>query len=65
MGRSLARKLYDYKLTQLVKLSPAEKAKLKAEYPKLDQAEFDNILEQVIAAKQYEQEHVGSLSHMI
>lgn len=59
MGRSLARKLYDYKLTQLAKLSPAEKAKLKAEYPDLGQAEFDNVLEQVIAAKEYEQERVG------
>ena len=59
MGRSLARQLYDYKLTHLVKLSPAEKDKLKAEYPKLDQAEFDNVIEQVIAAKEYEQERVG------
>lgn len=59
MGRNLARQLYDYKLPQLAKLSPAEKDKLKAEYPKLTQAEFDNVIEQVLEAKQYEQERVG------
>lgn len=59
MGRSLARRLYDYKLKQLVNLTPAEKDILKAEYPRLEQVEFDNVVEQVIAAKQYEQERVG------
>lgn len=59
IGRDLARKMYDYKLKQLINLSPAEKDGLKSEFPMLGQAEFDNILEQVIAAKTYEQERVG------
>ena len=59
MGRNLARQLYDYKLTQLAKLSQAEKDQLKAKYPGLTQAEFNNVIEQVMAAKQYEQERVG------
>ncbi len=59
MGRNLARKLYDEKLNKLVHMSETEKARLMAEYPKLGAAEFNNVLEQVIAARRYQQERIG------
>jgi hypothetical protein len=59
MGRNLGRRLFDYKLPALVNLSGAEKAKLKSEFPKLEEAEFEDVLRQVIDAKQYQQERVG------
>ncbi|MGD0575743.1 MAG: hypothetical protein ABSB61_10330 [Anaerolineales bacterium] len=59
MGRQLASQLYDYKLGELVNLSPAEKSKLEAKFPQLDEAEFGYVVEQVIAARRYEQERVG------
>jgi hypothetical protein len=59
IGRELARKLYDYKLKNLISLSPARKAELRAEFPKLKEDEFNYVLDQVIEAKRYEQERVG------
>jgi hypothetical protein len=59
IARNLARKLYDYKLSHLVNLSQAEKDGLKAKFSGLDQAEFDDVIRQVISARQYEQERVG------
>jgi hypothetical protein len=62
IGRELASKLYDYKLKDLMSLSPTRKAELRAEFPKLKEAEFNYVLEQVIEAKRYEQERVGWLA---
>lgn len=59
MGRNLARLLFDYKLRDLMNLSPGEKARLQAQFPRLNQAEFDDVVAQVIDAKQYQQERVG------
>ncbi len=59
MGRNLARLLFDYKLRDLINLSPGEKARLQAQFPRLNEAEFNDIVTQVIDAKQYQQERVG------
>jgi hypothetical protein len=58
-GRELARRLYDYRMPQLEKLSAAEKANLLKEYPKLGETEFDYVVGQVIAARRYEQQRIG------
>lgn len=65
MGRELARRLYDYRLARLVNLGAAERASLQGEFPGLREAEFNYVLEQVIAAKRYEQERIGwqAISH--
>jgi hypothetical protein len=55
----LAGRLYDYKLAELAKLNAEQKAGLLAQFPNFRQSEFDALLEQVIAAKRYEQERVG------
>lgn len=59
MGRNLARLLFDYKLKDLINLSPGEKARLQAQFPRLNEAEFNDVVAQVIEAKQYQQERVG------
>jgi hypothetical protein len=58
-GRNLARKLYDENLNKLVHMSESEEGRLRAEYPELSTAEFNNVLEQVIDARRYQQERVG------
>ena len=58
-GQQLARRLYDYRIPQLEKLSATEKANLLKEYPQLGESEFDYVVQQVIAAKRYEQQRVG------
>jgi hypothetical protein len=58
-GRQLARKLYDHSVRELEELSAEEQARLRAEFPLLGEAEFRDVLRQVIEAKQYEQERIG------
>jgi hypothetical protein len=58
-GQQLARKLYDYPIHKLENLSADEMASLLAEFPSLGKAEFDYVIQQLVAAKSYEQERVG------
>lgn len=58
-GRQLARRLYDHKIQQLERLSAQEQANLLREFPLLGEAEFRDVLRQVIEAKRYEQERIG------
>jgi len=58
-GRQLARKLYDYKIAQLESLSAEEQSRLRGEFPLLGEAEFKDVLRQVIEAKRYAQERIG------
>lgn len=58
-AKELARKLFDYSLIQLQSLSDDEKTRLFPTCPDLNQAEFDDILHQVIEAKTSQQERVG------
>jgi hypothetical protein len=58
-GRELARKLYDYGIPELEALSIEEQAHLRGEFPLLREAEFQDVLRQVIEAKRYERERVG------
>lgn len=58
-GRQLARRLYDYKIHQLEKLGAEERATLLRDFPLLGEAEFNDVLRQVIEAKRYEQERIG------
>jgi hypothetical protein len=58
-GRALARQLYDLKLTRLQKLNAADLLTYQSQYPLLGQAELEDLLRQVIAAKTTEQTRVG------
>jgi hypothetical protein len=58
-GRELARRLFDRKLAELEKLSSDERSRLHTEYNLLTQAEFDDVLQQVIQAKVKQQQLVG------
>lgn len=58
-GRQLAGKLYDYRIAQLESLSTEEQAALREQFPLLGEAEFQDVLRQVIEAKRYEQERIG------
>ena len=58
-GQQLARKLYDYPIRKLENMPADERAGLLAEFPSLGEAEFDYVVQQLIAAKSYEQERVG------
>lgn len=58
-ARDLARQLYDYDLNELKNLPEDERERLKADFPQLSTAEFDDVLRQVIAAKRHEQTQVG------
>lgn len=58
-GRQLARRLYDYKMSQLERLSAEDQANLLRDFPLLGEAEFRDVLRQVIEAKRYEQERIG------
>jgi len=58
-GRQLARRLYDYRLQQLEGLSEEEQARLREEFTLLSDAQFQDVLRQVIEAKHYERERVG------
>jgi hypothetical protein len=58
-GRQLARKLYDYDLRDLESLSAEEQASLRDEFALLSEAQFRDVLRQVIEAKQYEREFIG------
>jgi hypothetical protein len=59
IGRQLARKLYDEKFNQLVNMSEAEKARLAGVYPGLSNAEFNDVFNQVIEARRFQQERIG------
>ena len=58
-GKELASQLFDFKLIQLQALPPEEKARLQEAYHALDEAEFNDILRQVIEAKTNQQTVVG------
>lgn len=58
-ARDLARRLYDYDLKELKNLQEDDRKRLKARFPQLSTAEFDDVLRQVIAAKRHEQAQVG------
>lgn len=58
-GRQLAGKLYDYRIAQLESLTMEEQAALQEQFPLLGEAEFQDVLRQVIEAKRYQQERVG------
>ncbi len=58
-GRQLAGKLYDYRIAQLESLTMEEQAALQEQFPLLSEAEFQDVLRQVIEAKRYQQERVG------
>jgi hypothetical protein len=58
-GRELARRLYDYKISQLEQISAAEKASLMSEFPKLAELEFQYVVQQLISAKRLEQQRIG------
>lgn len=58
-GQQLARRLYDYPVDRLLKINTTERASLLSEFPTLGEAEFDYVIQQLIAAKRYEQERVG------
>ena len=58
-GQQLARRLYDYRIHQLEKISTAEKASLLEGLPLLGESEYAYVLQQVITAKRYEQQRVG------
>ena len=59
LGRDLARQLYDLKLAELMNLSAEQKSSWLVKFPKIREAECDILIEQVTAAKRYEQERVG------
>lgn len=58
-GRGLARRLYDLKIRELESLSADSQSRLRGEFPLLGEAEFKDVLRQVIEAKRYAQERVG------
>lgn len=58
-GRQLARRLYDYKVSQLESLTAEEQVRLLQDFPLLGEAEFKDVLRQVIEAKRYEQQRIG------
>jgi len=51
--------LYDYPVDRLLKINTTERASLLSEFPTLGEAEFDHVVQQLIAARRYEQERVG------
>jgi len=58
-ARDLARQLYDYDLGTLKNLPDEERERLRASFPQLSKAEFNDVLRQVTAAKRQEQAQVG------
>ncbi len=58
-GRQLARKLYDYRLQELERLTAEEQARLRDEFTLLSEAQFQDVLRQVIEAKRYNRERLG------
>jgi len=58
-GRQLAGRLLDCRLEDLKKLGGEERARLLAEFPLLDKARFEDVLQQVIAAQHLQRERVG------
>ncbi len=58
-GRRLARRLYDYHLTDLENLQEDERKRLRRDFPQLNTAQFNDVLRQVVAAKRHERAQVG------
>jgi len=58
-GQQLARRLYDYPILRLENMTAEERASLLSDFPSLGEAEFDYVIQQLVAAKRYEQESVG------
>lgn len=61
-GQKLARRIYDYKIDRLENMSQAEKDSLLREFPLLSNADFEYVINELLAAKRYEQERVGWLT---
>lgn len=58
-GQQLARRIYDYKIDRLVNMDQKEKESLLKEYPLLTETDFQYVVDELIAAKRYQQERVG------
>lgn len=58
-GRRLARRLYDYELSELENLPEEERERLKASFPQLSTAQFEDVLHQAVVAKRQERARVG------
>jgi len=59
LGRDLASKLFDLKLTALELMSEKEQDRWRSEYPGLSKREFEDIRRQVIQAKMAQQSQIG------
>jgi len=58
-GRKLAAHLYDLKMSELLDLSPEHKAELRQRFPPLTAREVEDVVQQVIGARRYEQARMG------
>lgn len=58
-GRQLARRIYDYKINRLENMDSSEKESLLKAFPLLTEADFQYVVDELIAAKRLEQERVG------
>lgn len=58
-GRQLAHRLYRYELNELEKLPEDERERLRADFPQLSAAQFEDVLHQVITAKRQQQAQFG------
>ncbi|MBN1264681.1 MAG: hypothetical protein JXA25_04260 [Anaerolineales bacterium] len=58
-GRKLASHLYDLDMTELLALDQEQKAALRQQYPPLTTNEVEDVIQQVVDARLYEQARVG------
>ena len=58
-GRLLARRLYDLKISQLEQLTEQDRKTCLADFPLLGDAEYDDVVHQVIEAKKAQQTQVS------
>jgi hypothetical protein len=58
-GKKLARELYNWSIRELENPDPTEREQLTGKYPSLSKAQIEDVLRQVVEAKQVHQERVG------
>lgn len=58
-GQQLARRIFDYKVNRLINIDPKEKESLLKEFPLLTETDFQYVVDELVAAKRYQQERVG------
>jgi hypothetical protein len=58
-GRKFAKMLYDLPIRKLANPTDSERSDWEKEFPKLDKAAIENIIEQVREARLYQQERIG------